>query len=99
MKAICTERDWPFDAKANAESLVTICLTQRLLPDWLSGSSQAFVAMMKAGVPHVRNNAGAHGSHPDADAVTETLARYAVNQAAASILLLLERHRDLPRTI
>ena len=98
MKAICTARGWTFDATTPAEGLVTICLSKGLLPEWLSGSSRAFVAMMKAGVPHVRNNAGAHGSSPDAAAVTETLARYAVNQSAASVLLLLKRHRDLPQT-
>lgn len=96
MKAICTARGWAYDpAKSRAEELVTLCLSNGLLPPWLSGSAQTFVAMMKAGVPHVRNNAGAHGQAPDAEAVTEALARYAINQAAASMLLLLERHRDL----
>jgi hypothetical protein len=99
MKAICTSRGWAFDsAKSRAGDLVTICVNKGLFPPWFAQSAQAFVAMMKSGVSSVRNNAGAHGQAPDDEAVTETIARYAINQAAATMLLLLERHRDLGPT-
>ena len=97
MKAICTARGWAFEAEAPAGRLVTVCMNNGLLPRELSKNVEAYVAMLKAGVPEVRNEAGAHGSAPHDEPATETLARYAINQSAASVLLLLERHRDLPR--
>jgi len=48
------------------------------------------VAMISTGLPEVRNNAGPHGTAPDAEPVRAHLARYALHMSAANILLVVE---------
>jgi hypothetical protein len=59
-------------------------------------SLTAYVAMLKTGLPAIRNDAGGHGEGILAAAVTEQIARFALNLTAANILFLAESHSVLP---
>jgi len=52
------------------------------------GSFTSYIAMLKSGLPEVRNNAGAHGEGLEAAAVTAPIARFALYLTAAYILFV-----------
>jgi hypothetical protein len=90
MKAICTLREWPFASGARASDLVSIIRGNGLFPDYLGKGLDSYIAVLKTGLPNVRNNAGGHGDEPNAPAVSEHLAAYALHLSAANIVLMVE---------
>ncbi|HQS14384.1 STM4504/CBY_0614 family protein [Reyranella sp.] len=89
LKALCSERGWNYPAGATAGNLVTTVVKNGLFPPWLSDGLTAYVAMMKTGLPNVRNEGGAHGAAPDAAPVHRYLASYALHLSASNIIMLM----------
>ncbi|HEV2545752.1 MAG TPA: hypothetical protein VGU20_00285 [Stellaceae bacterium] len=52
-----------------------------------------YIAMLKTGLPEVRNNAGGHGDDPTAPAVPLYIASYAIHLTAANIVLAMSAHK------
>ena len=90
LKAICTDKGWEYSDGARASDLVKIVVKKGLFPEWLDKGITAYVAMISTGLPDVRNNAGAHGTSPDAAPVSAYLARYALHMSAANMLMVTE---------
>ena len=96
MKAICAAKEWEYAAGARASDLVKVVVKNGLFPEWLGKGITAYVTMISTGLPEVRNNAGPHGTAPDAAPVGANLARYALHMSAANILLVAEAAEIIP---
>jgi uncharacterized protein DUF7014/HEPN domain-containing protein len=94
LKAICKLSGWPYPEGARASELVTVVRKNGLFPDHLGNGLDTYVAMMKTGLPSVRNNAGGHGSDPEAPPIPEYLPSYAIHLTAANVLLMLKAHQE-----
>jgi hypothetical protein len=95
MKAICDTEGWSYDKGDRASELVTNVTNKGLFTHDFGKSLGAYVAMLKAGLPSVRNDAGGHGEGIAAAAVTAEIARFALNLTASNILFLGESYRAL----
>ncbi|MDR3408800.1 MAG: hypothetical protein P4L68_09900 [Methylovirgula sp.] len=95
LKAICDAESWDYTKGDRAADLVTKVTTNGLFTHEFDKSFSAYVAMLKAGLPTVRNDAGAHGEGTAAVAVTPQIARYAINLTATNILFLGESYMAL----
>ena len=88
MKAICDIEGWSYGKGDGASELVTKVSTNGLFTHDFDRSFTAYVAMLKSGLPAVRNDAGGHGGGLAASAVTAQIARFALNLTASNILFL-----------
>jgi len=95
MKAICTKHKWSFKQTDTAKSLIDICLTNQLIPQYLQSQFTSLRSVLESGVPTVRNKLGGHGQGSDITNVTEGMARYALNLTASNILFLVEYEKDV----
>jgi hypothetical protein len=87
LKAICKAENWEYAPGATAGNLVTTVVKNGLFPAWLEEGLTAYVAMMKTGLPGVRNQTtAAHGAAPDAGPVQGYFARYALHLSATNLL-------------
>jgi hypothetical protein len=97
LKAICKDKGWEYAQGATAGNLVTTVVKNGLFPGWLDASLSTYVAMMKTGLPTVRNEStAAHGAAPDAEPVQEYFARYALHLSATNLLLVMEAAAKVP---
>ena len=95
MKAICDTEGWSYNKGDRAPELVTRVTNNGLFTHDFDRSLSAYVAMLKTGLPSVRNDAGGHGEGIAAAAVTAEIARFALNLTASNILFLGESYRAL----
>ena len=95
LKAICGLEGWTYNSGDTAARLVTVVNTNGLFTHDFDASVTAYVAMLKAGLPTVRNNAGGHGEGLAAKAVTSGIARFAINLTASNIVLLGDSYAAL----
>jgi hypothetical protein len=93
LKAICTKRGWPFDKGARASDLVKTVRQHELFPAHLDSVFDTYIAMMKSGLPEVRNNAGGHGPAPGDAKVPDYIAAYAIHLSAANIVAAIEAEK------
>lgn len=61
LKAICETEKWEYGKGDRAAELVTKVRNKRLFTHDFDRSFESYVAMLKAGLPAVRNDAGGHG--------------------------------------
>jgi len=95
LKAICDTEKWPYEKGDRASELVTKVSSSGLFTHDFDKSFSAYVAMLKTGLPSVRNDAGGHGEGIAAAAVTAQIARFALNLTASNILFLGESYNAL----
>lgn len=88
LKAVFKLNGWEYGAGDRASDLVKKARQSGLFPDYLDSGFDSYIAMMKTGLPNVRNNAGGHGSGPADPEVPAYLARYAIDMTAANIVLI-----------
>lgn len=93
LKAICTERGWKFQPGDRASELVKLVRAKNLFPEYLGNGFDTYVALLKTGLPDIRNNAGGHGEAPDAAPVPAYIAAYALHLTASNIVMLIEAFR------
>ena len=75
--------------------LVTVATANGLFTHDFDKGFSAYVAMLKTGLPGVRNVAGGHGDGLVANAVTAGIARFAINLTASNIVLLGDSYAAL----
>lgn len=92
MKAICKLRGWATKPGDAARALITVCLSNGLLPPYFQTQFSSLQSLLESGVPTVRNKNGGHGQGSDVVVVPEYLARYGLNLTATTILFLVEAH-------
>ena len=90
LKTICQQRGWPYNPGDRANELVTLVRNQGLFPPYLNKGLDTYVALLKTGLPGVRNSAGGHGDEPAAAPVPPYIAAHALHLTAANIVLLVE---------
>jgi AbiJ N-terminal domain 4 len=95
LKAICELENWTYGSGDTAARLVAVVTSNGLFTHDFDASVTAYVAMLKAGLPTVRNNAGGHGEGLAAKAVTSGIARFAINLTASNIILLGDSYAAL----
>jgi AbiJ N-terminal domain 4 len=97
LKAICDTEKWAYDRGDRAAELVTKVTNNGLFTHAFDKSFSAYVAMLKTGLPSVRNDAGGHGEGIASAAVTAEIARFALNLTASNILFLGESY-NVPKS-
>lgn len=90
LKTICRERGWAFNSGDRASELVTLVRNKGLFPPYLDKGLDTYVALLKTGLPGVRNSAGGHGADPAAPPAAPYIAAHALHLTAANIVLLVE---------
>ena len=90
LKTICQLKSWQVDKGARATDLLKVVRSNGLLPDYLDTSFDQLVATLSSGLPKVRNEEGGHGQGAKPRATPTYIAGYALNLAAAKIVLLVE---------
>lgn len=90
LKAICDAKRWTYAAGDNASQLISKVTENGLFTRDFDQSFTAYVAMMKSGIPAVRNKSGGHGDGIADARVTGEIARYALNLSATNILFVAE---------
>ena len=95
LKAICDLENWTYCSGDRASELVTLANTKGLFTHDFDKGFTAYVAMMKTGLPTVRNNAGGHGEGIAATAVTAAIARYAISLTASNLVFLGDSYTAL----
>jgi hypothetical protein len=95
LKAICDAEKWTYEKGFRAPELVTLVTNNGLFTHDFDRSFASYVAMMKSGLPSVRNDAGGHGEGIAAAAVSVQIARFALNLTASNILFLGESYNAL----
>jgi hypothetical protein len=95
LKAICKLHGWSFATSDRASELITVVRKNGLFPTYLSKVFDTYIAMLKSGLPEVRNNAGGHGESPDAPPVPRYIAAYALHLSASNIVIAVEANNNL----
>jgi hypothetical protein len=95
LKAIFDQRSWPYASNATAKPLLDIAFAQGLLPTSQLSYMAGVRAQLESGLPTTANP-NRHGQ-PTPSVPPDYLVRFALQQAASSITLLVEAHRALGR--
>jgi hypothetical protein len=95
LKAICDTGHWKYAPGDNASQLITKVNENGLFTRDFDQSFTAYIAMMKSGIPAVRNKSGGHGESVADARVTGEIARYALNLSATNILFVAECYRAM----
>lgn len=88
LKAICEKKQWAYQPGDRSSELIKLVRSKGLFPDYLGSGFDSYIAMMKTGLPNIRNNAGGHGDSPEAPAVPSYIAAYALHLTASNVVLL-----------
>ncbi len=88
LKVICDTKGWKYGKKDTAKPLLDKCFQNGLIPKYLSGEMSALSALLKGGVPTVRNNLSGHGQGSEQVEVPEYLAGYMMHMTASTLLFL-----------
>ncbi|HEX3496287.1 MAG TPA: hypothetical protein VHT02_03775 [Methylocella sp.] len=95
MKCICDRLDWKYEKGARASDLLRVLRENRLFPDYLDKPFDQLLAVLKSGLPQIRNNEGSHGQGSAPKRVPTHVAAYALHLAATNIVFLVECMKDL----
>jgi hypothetical protein len=95
LKAICDQRGWAYQARDSAGALVELVLKHGLLPGRFQ-EQFASLEQLLIGLATASNPAGDRERRAATAAMPSYLAAYALHQAAANIVLLVEAHYALP---
>ena len=97
LKAVCTVMGWTFKPGDRASDLIKLVRAKGLFPDYLGNGFDSYIAMLKTGLPEIRNNAGGHGEGPATTPVPEYIAGLALHMTAAYIVFLGEALKGTKR--
>jgi hypothetical protein len=90
MKSICDTLQWTYEKGARASDLIKVLREHRLFPDYLDKSFDQLLAILKSGLPKIRNYEGSHGQGSVLKRVPAHAAAYAIHLAATNIVFLVE---------
>ncbi len=93
LKAICAGLTIPFSGGDRASELIKSVRGGGLFPSYLSAGFDTFIALLKTGLPEVRNNAGGHGDAPGTPDVPPYIAAHAIHLTASNIVMLVEAYK------
>ncbi len=96
MKAICDKRKWQYQTNATCNTLIQICIDNKLIPEFWTQHFSALRSTLESGVPPARNKLGSHGQGSSIVDVPQHLVAYVLHMTAACIVFLVESERVLP---
>lgn len=100
MKCILTAEDAPFGSGDRAAELIKSVRRAGFLPAYLESGFDVYIAMLKTGLPQIRNNAGGHGKAPDTPPTPSFIASYAIHMTATNIIFLVNAYtRGKPKSL
>lgn len=88
MKSVCDTKGWEYAEKARASDLAKVLKAHNFWPEYSVKSIDQLLSVLSSGLPEVRNNAGGHGEATSTPEIKEPVVQFALNLAAANILLL-----------
>jgi len=95
LKTICDRQAWEYDPKARVSDLMRVVRGKGLFPVYLDNTFDQLLAILKSGLPEIRNNEGSHGQGSTPKQVPDHIAAYALHLAATNIVFLIECMHDL----
>lgn len=95
MKTICDRMNWTYERGARASDLLKVLHRNRLFPDYLDKSFEQLLAVLKSGLPEVRNHEGSHGQGASPRRTPDHVAAYALHLAATNMVFLVNCMREL----
>lgn len=93
LKAICDTEKWEYGNGDSAAQLVTKVKAKGLFTHDFDRSFDSYVAMLRTGLPAVRNDAGGHGEGLSSAPITAAIARFAINLTATNMLFLGDSYK------
>jgi hypothetical protein len=90
MKSICTQMNWKHEKSDSSSRLLGVLKDNSLFPTFLDSSFDSMLAILKSGLPSIRNNSGSHGSGSKPLEVPQHVAAFAIHLAASKIVFLVE---------
>lgn len=95
LKIICKELNWEYDPKKDTSSkLISICLEQELVPDFLQSHFTGIRTTLESGIPTIRNKRTGHGQGAEEIVIPHSLATYSVFITGACINYLIELYNE-----
>lgn len=88
LKVICTKKQWHYDQNDTAKKLISICLSNGLLPTFMQNQLTALQSVLESGVPTIRNKMAGHGQGVQHRTVPPYIAEYVMHLTATTLLLL-----------
>ncbi|WP_315742432.1 MULTISPECIES: STM4504/CBY_0614 family protein [unclassified Bradyrhizobium] len=96
MKVICNKREWPFDPKAAAKDLVSVCLSNNLIPAYWQTHFNGLRSVLESAISTPRNRQAGHGAGAGAaPEIPDELVSYVLHMTAATVLFLAEAEKRL----
>jgi hypothetical protein len=95
MKAICSDRNWPFPPNATAKPLMDIMFKNGIVPPDLESHFSGLRSAMESGLPTLSNKTSRHGQGAVSTTVPPHFAAYALHLAATNIVFLVQAHRAM----
>lgn len=90
LKTICYKRGWEYQSGATASNLIGLVRAKGLFPEYLDKSFDQLLAVLKSGIPTIRNNEGGHGQGGTPKETPVHVASFALHLAASCIVFLVE---------
>lgn len=95
MKTICDKKEYVYDkAKDTAKTLINILDHNNFYPSYMSAHMASLRTTLETGLPVVRNKKAGHGQGSAVAFISDEFAEYALNLAAANIVLLVGIYRN-----
>lgn len=96
MKIICARRKWAYQQSDTAAKLIDTLMANGLVPAAMQSQFTSLAAVLKTGTPTARNKNSGHGAGVTTIQVTDYLAAYGLNTAAANIAFLVAADKAVP---
>ncbi len=90
LKVVCSEKNWKFDERDTAKTLIDIVFANHLLPPFLLSQFGGLRSLLESGLPTTRNRTSGHGQGAVPKDVPAYLAAFALHASAANILLVVD---------
>ena len=95
MLTICDTQGWEYDKKATANTLVNICMDNKLIPDFWQSYFNSLKSLLTSSIATPRNKLGSHGKGNNEKVIPEYLASYILHMTASTILFLAKAEQAL----
>lgn len=95
MLAICDKHDWNYNKKANANTLVNICMENGLIPTFWLDHFNSLRNILTSSVATPRNKLDGHGQGNQKRVVPDYLAAYVLHMTASTIVFLAKAEETL----
>jgi prefoldin subunit 5 len=98
MKSILDERKWAYDKeKDTAQKLIKALFEHGLIPPMLESQFTSLRSLLETGLTTIRNRTSGHGQGTSPVPLPRYIAEYALHQAAANIVFLVQAYKEYKR--